>query len=387
MSADIRHYVGYVLALILTFSHTVYAQESLPADSIESAFFPAASFDNDIGLVGGGLYNRFHYRDDINPFYSYTRVSALVSTRGLISGELEFDKPAIFGSSMRLRTRAFIFRFLQDRYFGIGNYGSVSDRLDSDPSYFLFNSFSVGYNARLRMPLIGSGNFKQLDVYATLDLRYETPWGNEDGQLIAEPGSQPPGYEGGRTFQLGLGTFWEARNRELRPTSGSFADLSVEFANDLWGSSFNNLIINTEGAYYFSFHLIREITFAQRLLSRFTSGEVPYWLLAYAGDALTLRGYPANRFMDDNSVILNTELRTWLFDIPSIDSQIGGNIFLDAGRTFPDQAAVSDWVSDLKYTVGFSGLMTLFTPDLIIRADIGFSEEDIGLYITTGYLF
>lgn len=374
-----------MITIILIQPASAQSQDS--ADSVRSALLPAFSYDNDLGLIGGGLYNRFHYRDQINPYFSYTQLAGIVSTRGLISLELEHDKPRVFQSDMRLNTRMFVFRFLQDRFFGVGNYGSVANRLETDPDYFLFNSFSMGFSGMLRKPVIGSGNYRELDLYGTVNLRYETPWGNGAGQLIAIPSEKPPGVDGGRTFQIGLGMIWEGRNRELRPTKGSFADISLETGQTFWGSSFDNAILSTESAYYFTFHLLRDITFAQRLMSRFTTGDVPYWLMAYAGDAETLRGYPANRFLDDHAMILNTELRTWLFDLPSIDSRIGGNIFLDAGRTFPDGTAVNDWISDLKYTIGFSGVATLFTPDLIIRADVGFSDEDIGVYISTGYLF
>ncbi len=60
---------------------------------------------------------------------------------------------------------------------------------------------------------------------------------------------------------------------------------------------------------------------------------------------------------------------------------------MDAGRTFPNGMAFSSVLDDLKYTFGFGGNMSFLNPNFILRGDIGFSEEDYGVYFTAGYMF
>lgn len=373
--------------LVLSVNSGLNAQTNTFTDSVEVAFLPAVSYNSDFGLLGGGIFNRYAYRDLTYPFYSFMNISGILSTKGLASFRFEYEKPKVFGTDLRLDTEFFVFRFFEDNYFGIGNYRDLTEPPDNKPGYYLFKTFGIGISTDLRYPVLRSGTSNGLDIIATLDLDYETPWDNGSDRLITEPNEQPLGYTGGTTLLFGTGLIWEGRNSEFRPTSGSFAKAKLKFGNSVWGSSFTMFSSTLEASSYVSFFLIREITFANRISFHHTAGEVPYWKLAYAGDELSIRGYPARRFLDDNAVYLNSELRTWLFEIPSIDSRIGGNLFFDMGRTFANDTPLNVWIQDLKYSFGFSGTASLFTPDFIIRGDVGFSKEDIGIYITTGYMF
>lgn len=379
----------YLITIILALSlySEPHAQSPTLADSIEFAFLPALSYNSDFGLLGGGVSNWYIYRKDVYPFYSFVNVSGILSTKGLASFSLTFEKPEIFETDMRLDSDFFVFRFFEDNYFGVGNYDDLPDAPADKPDYYLFKSFGVGLRTDLRIPVLQTNTSNRLDAIASLEFDYETPWDNGSKRLITEASEQPLGYKGGNTLLLGTGFIWEGRNSEFRPTSGSYAETHLKLGNTTWGSSYNNFILRMEASHYFSFFLIREITLANRISVHHTAGEVPYWKLAYAGDELTIRGYPARRFLDDNAAIINSELRTWLFDLPSIDSRIGGNLFFDIGRTFSNDTPFDVWTQDLKYSFGFSGTASLFTPDFIIRGDVGFSEEDIGIYITTGYMF
>ena len=62
--------------------------------------------------------------------------------------------------------------------------------------------------------------------------------------------------------------------------------------------------------------------------------------------------------------------------------------FLDAGSYTNEQTMLSgDWSDNLKYTAGLGGLVTLFSPDFILRIDLGLSEEGYGIFFSTGILF
>jgi len=374
-----------IILFFSTLELNIVLAQNTNFDSVRYAFLPAIAFNSDLGFIIGGISNRYDYKNEMRPFYSFTNASAIFSTKGIASFELAVDKPKAFGTKIRLTSSVYAFRFLQDPYYGLSNYEKINSIPEESPQYYEFQSFSIGFNTTLRIPLISNSNSNQLDILAILNLDYESPWDNGSNRLITF--EQPLGYRGGKTFMLGTGLIWEARDSEFNPREGTYIETSLELGNNIWGSSFNTFLLEHDMRHYFTFTLIKDITFANRFFLKHTSGQTPYWKLAYAGDEETLRGYPSRRFLDDNVFILNNELRTWLFDFPSINTKLGGTIFVDVGRTFSNQTSINTLTRELKYTYGFGATSSLFTPDFIIRADIGFSDEDTGVYITIGYMF
>lgn len=373
-------FTGLISALALTAS-----AQNTPSDSTEFAFLPAISYNSDLGLIGGGITSWYNYKNNTYPFYSYVTLAGVISTKGLASFSLLYDKPYAFEKDLRITTEIFASRFFEDAYFGIANYSKISDTPTDLPLFYQFQSFSAGFRTTARLPLKKLESLKQLDANLIINFRYETPWDNGDDRLITR--EQPLGIDGGRTSMLGVGLIWEGRDSEFQPKKGNYAESRVEIGNTIWGSSYDLAIVENDIRQYATFYFIREITFATRLFSRFSSGDVPYWKLSYAGDEETLRGYESRRFSDDNVVFLNTELRTWLFEVPNSEVRFGGTLFVDTGRTFSNGDSFSIITNDLKTTFGFGGLASFFTSDFIIRGDFGFSEEGLGVYFTTGFMF
>ncbi len=375
----------FFVALLTITQVPAQAQETTPTDSTKLAFLPAIAYDSDLGVIAGGIASHYQYRGEMKPFYSFLNLYGLVTTKGLISVFVEYDKPYIFGSDNRFYSETFVSRFTGNQYYGIGNYDKLPEALKDSNDYYFYNSFSLGFDIMLRKPWLQKANGKQLDVYGKAVFEYETPWGNDDDQLLVA--DQPRGVNGSHISALGGGIVWEGRNNEFNPTTGTYARAGAEVGSKLIASSFNYLLLETDLRAYTSFTLLREITFANRVSFKHTSGTVPYWKMPALGGGDKMRGYPEYRFRDENSLLLNSELRTWLFEIPSITSKFGGSLFTDIGRTFPNGKSLDSIVNDLKYTYGFGITASFFTEDFILRTDVGFSEEEYGVYVTAGYLF
>ncbi|MEP1139283.1 MAG: BamA/TamA family outer membrane protein [Balneola sp.] len=379
-----KHLKGVVL-LLLFFSTSVFAQnKQVVTDSLEIAFLPALSYSSDFGFLFGGLIHKYHYKKDVEPFHSFTQVAALISTKGLASGLIEHDKPFAFNSKNRFINQFYVSRFLQDTYYGVGSYQKINDSFTAKNTLYSYQSFSIGFDSRLRVPLSKKDN-TSLNLLAILNFDYVTPVDNGPDRLITQ--QQPLGVDGGRTLQFGTGLIWENRNSEFRPTRGSYLESSIEIGQKWFGSSYNTYVFEADLRKYISFFLLKEITWANRFYTKNTGGEVPYWKLAYAGDDETLRGYPSDRFLDDNVLLFNTELRTWLFNIEAVNGEFGGTLFLDVGRTYPNGESLVTIGNDLKYSFGVGGTSSFFTPDFVLRCDVGFSEEGTGVYFTAGYMF
>ena len=372
-------------AALITAQAPAQAQQTTPIDSTEFAFLPAIAYDSDLGLIAGGIASHYRYRGEMKPFYSFLNFYGIATTKGLISIFLEYDKPYIFNTDKRFYAETFISRFSGNQYYGVGNYDELPDALLDSTDYYSYNSFSAGVDLTLRKPMLRQSSGAQLDIYGKIAYEYETPYDNKDSQLIID--DQPEGVNGSHISTIGTGIVWEGRDHEFNPTKGTYAKTGIEVGNKIIGSDYNYIMFEADARAYTSFHLLKRITFANRLFFQHTSGKVPYWQLPDLGGAELMRGYPEYRFRDDNALLLNSELRTWLFEFPSISSRFGGTLFTDVGRTFPNGESFDTITSDLKYTYGFGVNASFFTADFIMRADVGFSKEDYGIYFTAGYLF
>ncbi|MFN1834398.1 BamA/TamA family outer membrane protein [Balneola sp. MJW-20] len=348
------------------------------------AFLPALSYSSDLGFIGGGLMNRFEYAPDTFPFVSYTQLAVIASTRGLFSFQVLHDVPRSFGKDLRTTTEISTSRFLQNQYYGTGNYDKLEDPPEGNSDFYLYNSYSASLDLVLRKP-VWRLNYRHLDLWANYNLSYQTPFSNDADQLIST--SPPAGIEGGITSALGLGFIWDGRNNEFDPSKGTYLRSQLSVSDDLIGSEFDYLSVENEFRAFVSFFLIRKITWANRILFQNTNGTVPYWRSPSLGGEETLRGFAQNRFLDSNAFLFNTELRTWLFDLPIMNGKIGGTLFFDAGRSYNNNTTLRAAFEDIRYTFGFGGNSSFFTPDFIMRGDVGFSEDGVGLYLTAGYIF
>lgn len=385
-----RGYLRFFLlpVFFLSFSPILNAQTTpLPADTVklvEYAFVPAISFNSDIGLIVGGQGNRYDYSSGFRPYTSFLNSTAVVSTRGLFFFEVKYDKPQNFGKNIRTTFAFSIGRFFDDNFFGVANNAEIVPPPANNPDIYNFRSFTTDFLLDVRFRLKKYTGNRRLEFLASSDLVYETPFDNPPNRLISQ--AAPRGINGGVSHLLSAGAILERRDDEIRPTRGTFTRFNYGFAAKPIGSSFNFTSGRLDNRFYFPISNSPSITFANRLLFQQTSGSVPYWRLSALGGQDRLRGFPVRRFLDNNYIALNTEIRAWLGRMPIINTEYGFVLFSDSGRTFNNDQ-FDEILSDYKTTVGLGFIMSLFTPDFFIRWDLAYSEEEIGFYIGTGFLF
>lgn len=354
-------------------------------DTLDFAFLPALGYNSDYGLIGGGIMSRYHYRDGVRPFYSYFTIDALASTNGLLSVSILYDKPQIFDQRKRFTTELFVSKFLNDQYYGVGTYDDLNPSISEDQEFYYYESFSFGIESILRHSLNQSSSGYSSDVYFLTEFDYHNPVDIRQNSYLYQSGSL--GVEKSGTVSLGTGYIFDSRDNEFDPRFGIYGKAGFQLIKDYTRTTYIFPFVESEIRTYFTFHLIRDITFANRLSYQHIDGEAPFRKLPVIGGEETMRGYPENRFMDDNALLLNTELRTWLFEFPSYEVKFGGTLFFDAGRTYANGTSLKDVFDDLKYTYGLGGTSSFFNENFIFRADLGFSDDGYGLYFTAGYLF
>ncbi|MFH5834352.1 BamA/TamA family outer membrane protein [Halalkalibaculum sp. DA3122] len=371
----------FALCLLSRPAHAQIGTGPVGADSVQSTLFPALAYDSDLGLIGGGLYSRIDYSGGVTPFRNYIKSTALLSTRGMFSLELEYDQTQTFGTDIRSTLSIFAYRFMYDYYFGIGN-NTPFDEQRFDEEYYFFESKKIEVAYEGRQPLFRDRDAR-FDLLFGIGTKYELPSVKEEVSKFNA--DRPKGLSGGWINTVSTGFIWENRNSEFDPTSGNRAKVELRASPTFLLSDYG--LVTLEGDFRQYFRLFNWVTVANRLQGRHASGDLPYWELSALGNNETLRGYALNRFLGNSSIAYSLEVRKWVFNFPRYQIKLGGHFFTDVGRVFTEKDDWGDLFSDYKQTVGVGGTMSLFSPDFILRGEAGFSEDMMRIYVGIGYTF
>lgn len=356
--------------------------EEAGTDSVVQALLPVISYGSTEGLFGGAMYNRYDYSGDIEPFHNYAEASAFVSTKGFVEVEMLYERTRTFGRDVRSRIDLSFRRYTADNFFGVGNSTTFESDLWEDEFYFV-ETIGAGFEYQARKPLYKVNEMRRFDLTGGFGAEYNIPYARGDRSAFAE---QPPnGSSGGWSMLVSTGFVWENRDSEFDPSRGNRAEFQVRY----FPAPVNEFPVTTLRLQFRQyFRLFNRLKIANRLEARHAGGDVPYWELSKLGDDYTLRGYPFNRFQGRSSLAYSLELRSWILEFPDFHRlKVGLHIFTDTGRVLTGEDDFSDLFRDYKQTVGVGGAVSIFSPDLIMRGSVGFSEDMSQIYIGIGYMF
>ena len=244
------------------------------------------------------------------------------------------------------------FRNFPDRFYGLGN-----NSLSSNEEKYAYNL--------VRLNSLMMKEIKQ-HLYAGLDYEIEYEYGlkyTTGGEL--EKG-HITGYKGGFGSALGLVAALDSRDNIINPYTGTFAEVATYLFGQYVGGQFN--FFKIDGVYQRYWQLRKHHILATQTKLRITTGEVPFLDMSTAGDEDILRGYPANRYRDNNFMATQVEYRFPLF------WRFGGVSFAGIGDVFN---SVDDLRFDrIKYSVG-GGLRFVIKPAerLNVRLDYGYGRH------------
>lgn len=371
--------LSIIFSLLLTTS--VFSQDSLRT-GVKYGLLPVLSFNTDDGVLFGGEVKRFDYRNSL-PFKSFTRIALNYYTDGAFGFTVNREEVGFLGSEYRLSTNTFIGQNFTDYYLGdTDNIGFDEARYDST-SFYSFKSYRMDIGSSIRKPIIKHSATNRVDVKFGVRFIYENPWGNLDNRFLTS--SNIEGNDGAILSIAEIGIITENRSSEFRAQKGYFIDAGIQYAPPML-STHHTIRSNILALGFLPISEVIPITLATKLNIQNTSGETPYWFSPFLGGGTSLRGYMYRRFTSDNAISYTLELRSWLIKIPFKNIELGANLFLDGGKVYSND----NWdniFSNHNYTLGFGGVMAIFTPDYILKYDIGFSEDGIGIYLGTGYSF
>lgn len=193
------------------------------------------------------------------------------------------------------------------------------------------------------------------DITGSLKFKYEdtlTTWDNN-----AKPAQH------GITPSLTLTTVRDTTDNPFNPHNGGRDLLSIEYAGQLLGGTYDFTKYNLElSRYYPGFK--ENHTWAFRVKNGFSTGELPFHEQFAVGGAETLRGYEQNAFKGDKMLLFNAEYR-----FPLVKS-LSGVVFIDTGNAW----AKADKIDLRSLKVGYGAGVTMDTPLGQIRLGYAFGS-------------
>lgn len=359
------------------------SEEHISADRIGSFYsvFPVGGYSSDWGLYGGIYLQRIDYGLNISPFLSNLKTNITISTKGYFVSQLEYERTRTFGSDIRSRIEFIGQRIREGHYFGIGNDTQFDKELFDESYYFYENrEFFLKYIGRYKIADTGRDGF--MDLYGTATLWRVNSLTNHDQSLFEE--EMPEGNGTGQIGKVGFGLIVDSRDSEFSPTRGVHYDIGFNISPGLFDREYKYIESLANIRHYLN--PFGKLVLAHRLKVEEIVGDAPFWALPIIGNELGLRGFHLNRFRGSRTVLQTAEIRSWLFSFWDQQINVGSVLFWDSGRVFSDVDSAA-FFKDWKHTFGIGTVFTLFSPDMILRADVGFSDEAVRIYFGSGFIF
>jgi endonuclease/exonuclease/phosphatase family metal-dependent hydrolase len=328
-------------------------------------FLPIVVYDTDIGFGYGGKAFFLNYLGGVESFDAI----AFNSTKGERWYRFAFSVP---DREMRQRKiYPFAFDFIADyeiqirkNFFGIGHASIFEEReYFSQQEIDVRTIFSKGITER---------------IVAQSGVRYGSV-NNYNFEEASRLAISSPSLNSGsvRYFSLHAGLRYDSRDSHIHPSRGFVISGDLEYAPDV---KFSNVEFLRTSTWLQSYHVLfyPKTVLALRIGQKSVFGnELPMQILSSLGGVNSLRGYPANRFLDRLVLISNCEIRFPLY------RRLGGVVGIDAGSVAKNIGEIFAGGIATNQVVGLRYQMDTF----VVRVDAGFGKETMGLYFNFGHTF
>jgi outer membrane protein assembly factor BamA len=203
----------------------------------------------------------------------------------------------------------------------------------------------------------------------------------EAGGLLAS--GTVPGGLGSRLTGGGLGLFYDSRDNVFFPQKGVVADFSAFLRNRAVGAGLAGATtyFDRYTADVSAYHALgRHTMLAVNYFGSFIVGTAPFNALSLLGGSRRLRGYYEGRYRDQNTALVQAELRVDVY------KRLGAVVFGGVGALGDEQALLR-----LNEPKGAYGAGLRFTANrrdhLNVRLDYGLGRQSSGFYLTVGEAF
>lgn len=301
--------------------------------------------------------------------------------------ERELDVTYLTGLTRQQRWsfsgRLFYDRSATERFFGLGN----NTRLSNETNYTLGQAY---VEARLGLNIT-----PQFQIAAELRPRYVNI---ERGALssrafIADRFPALSGLESNHELLARLLLSYDTRNSIITPTQGSQFVFFAGVADRSLLSSVSYTLFGVEASHYLSVHPRMTLAVHGTLRYMPVSKKTTFWALSHLGgersilgEQQLLRGYGDGRFIDNNLIVANTELRIQAFSLNLFSTQVAFEAapFFETGQVFHN---LDDNPFERLHFVGGIGFRGIAKPFVVGRVDVGYGSEGLAIYSGINYPF
>lgn len=364
----------------------VYANDNNPepADSTIHAWFPFARYDSDVGLVTGGLWNRYNYVEGVSPYGNLTEGRAQISTEGLVTVRVSNESVNTMGTPLRVRGELKVERLLYDNFFGLGNEAVLDEGLWED-RWYNYESIIGEATLNIRYPLIKRRKDIRLDLQILTEMFYfQAKQINDTTSLLFE--DRTDANDSPWVGYIGTGLLWDNRDNEIDPRRGTYAEWNIRGSPGLFSDGGTHAVMTTDLRGFYTVEWLDDLIFGARFGGEWATGEVPFQMLPTLGGEETLRGLYLSRYRDALSVYNSLSVRKWLTSFQFLNMRVGLQGFTESGRVV-DALRPGDLFQNYHRGVGGSLLVSVFTEDFLIRADFASSNETNRIYINIGFVY
>ena len=174
---------------------------------------------------------------------------------------------------------------------------------------------------------------------------------------------------------------YDTSDSQIHPKKGFRLIFQNDVASKLLGNKYASFYrITLDFRKYILLFGERDVLAFRFLAQNITGKEIPLFEMSALGggsEMTAMRGFSLNRFVDKGKFLFNAEYRFPIW------KRLGGNIFLDAGSVW------SSW-SDMKFdgvSVDVGWGLRYYLQNFVVRFDMGFSDEGLGIYFNFGHIF
>ncbi|MBN1767569.1 MAG: hypothetical protein JW842_03580 [Prolixibacteraceae bacterium] len=418
------HSGSFILfAIILLGALNVFPQNPKSAEKhhYRAGVIPVCSYDADLGLKIGAVFNLFEFRQNQQDYSQYLILRSTYTTSNTLNLQVLLESASLIKNA----TSYIEASYTHDRYLDFYGFNgiesvyfasqdNVQDPLSKPGNFYSLNRKLLRLRWDVQKQVFGQWYFLggltcrnfRLESNAqntpTLFDLYEQ-WGIIDKHEL----------NGGASMSSKIGFVYDSRNNKCNTKSGhwleSFWLYSVGFNNE---KSFSKWIVNYR--FYTSFW-DDWLTLAFRISSQSkTSGEIPHYLLPIQfdtrenqdglGGAYSLRGIARNRIVANGYALSNVESRFKIVEFSwMLDFEVSGTLFADVATITQPYNYSAEKIPENDYQQYFStkkqtfytafgpGINLIYNQNNIITMNYGFSTNrqlgSGGLYIGSRFLF
>ena len=357
------------ICLLCAFSLAAPAQDTIPDRSYKSwSPMPIVMYDSDIGFGFGGKVKFVDFLKAKESFdlilFQATKDKKWMENWYVFTfsiPDFEIRQGRRYGLSFDLKAE--YDKYLHFSYYGLGR-GSSKD----DETIFAHAMKSIQFTFGMGIsPTFVAEVGYNLRWLEYSDVTPERPF----TEVLQRFGSQYAPY-------ATMSIRYDTSDSQIHPTRGIRVLLQDDIAMGSKDASFNRLTFD-----FRNYRLVfgEKDVFAWRALFQSVTGDrIPYFDHASLGGGTlmnSMRGYAINRFMDRAKFLAIAEYRFPLL------WRLGGNVFVDAGTVGPSLGNLRFGKMAVDYGAG----LRLYLPDFVVRVDVGFSNEGMGLYFNFGHIF